>query len=104
MGLLAAPTSAEAVRTSMRDLSSVSAEDLRRAWRGLEAEARAALAAQRVDPAHVRWSADCRYRGQGYELDVDAPGDADPRALGELFHERHHERYGFHHPGGAVEV
>jgi len=104
MGLLAAPTAAEAVRTSMRELGGTSAEELRERWRGLEAEARTALAAQGMDAERVRWSADCRYRGQGYELDVDAPPDGEPRALDAAFHEAHQERYGFHHPGGAVEV
>jgi N-methylhydantoinase A len=104
MGLLAAPTAAEAVRTALRDLGAASPQDLRSGWRALEAEARSALAAQGVEPAQVRQSADCRYRGQGYELDVPAPADADPGALAAAFHEAHRDRYGFHHPEGAVEL
>jgi N-methylhydantoinase A len=104
MGLLAAPVVAETVRTSIRDLAATSAEDLRAGWERLEGEALDTLAAQGIDAAAVRWSADCRYRGQGFELDVEAPPDGRPHALAEAFHRTHHDRYGFRHSGASVEV
>jgi N-methylhydantoinase A len=104
MGLLAAPVAAETVRTSIRDLAATSADDLRSGWKGLAADAVATLGSQGIEPAEVRWSADCRYRGQGYELEVDAPPDGRPDALAEAFHRTHHDRYGYHHPGAPVEV
>jgi N-methylhydantoinase A len=104
MGLLAAPVAAETVRTSIRDLAATSDDDLRSGWERMEAEAVATLASQGIEPAAVRRSADCRYRGQGYELEVDAPRDARSGALAEAFHRMHRDRYGYHHPGAPVEV
>jgi N-methylhydantoinase A len=104
MGLLAAPVATEAVRTSIRDLTSLGPQDLRAGWVELESRVRGELAAQGSEVARLRWSADCRYRGQGYELDVEAPADGDPAALGAAFHRRHRERYGYDHADGPVEV
>lgn len=44
-------------------------------------------------------SLDLRYRGQGYELNITAAGTAVAR-----FHQEHQRRYGYHHPGKAVEL
>ncbi len=44
-------------------------------------------------------SLDLRYRGQGYELNVSAAKNAAVR-----FHEEHQRRYGYHHPGQAIEL
>jgi N-methylhydantoinase A len=46
-------------------------------------------------------SADLRYRGQGFELNVAL----EPwRTLPERFHERHQERFGFSDPAGQIEL
>lgn len=45
-----------------------------------------------------------RYRGQGFELEVAADGEADPRSLRRSFESLHEERYGFSDPGGEIEV
>jgi N-methylhydantoinase A len=44
-------------------------------------------------------SLDLRYRGQGYELNITAAGTAVAR-----FHQEHQRRYGYHHPGKAIEL
>jgi N-methylhydantoinase A len=44
-------------------------------------------------------SLDLRYRGQGYELNVAATGNAIAR-----FHREHERRYGYHHPGKDIEL
>ncbi len=44
-------------------------------------------------------SADLRYRGQGYELNVPFGGDLLPR-----FHQEHQRRYGYSHPQREVEL
>jgi N-methylhydantoinase A len=40
-----------------------------------------------------------RYRGQGYELNIPAGGNAAAR-----FHQEHQRRYGYHHPGKEIEL
>ena len=44
-------------------------------------------------------SLDLRYRGQGYELNVPATGNA-----ASHFHREHQRRYGYHHPAKEVEL
>ncbi len=55
------------------------------------------------DPdADVRVTAELRYRGQAFELAVEAGDDAD--ALREAFHAAHEEAYGFRDAEGEVEL
>jgi N-methylhydantoinase A len=55
------------------------------------------------DPdAGVRLTAELRYRGQAFELAVEAGEDAE--ALREAFHAAHEEAYGFRDPEGEVEL
>jgi N-methylhydantoinase A len=73
----------------------------------LEAEFAELERAARRDFARERWpgsvaferSADLRYRGQGYELNVPVT----PRLL-EDFHAQHRRRYGYSHPQREVEI
>jgi N-methylhydantoinase A len=44
-------------------------------------------------------SLDLRYRGQGYELNIPATGNAAAR-----FHQEHQRRYGYHHPAKKIEL
>lgn len=103
LGLLAAPAAAETVATNVRDLRSVSGGDLEAAWGALESEARRLLAGQGVEEARVSRSADCRYRGQAYELEVEVMHPS-PKELSEGFGRAHRDRYGYVHEGEAVEV
>jgi N-methylhydantoinase A len=52
--------------------------------------------------ADVRLTAELRYRGQAFELAVDAEADADE--LREAFHAAHEEAYGYRDPEGEVEL
>jgi N-methylhydantoinase A len=45
-----------------------------------------------------------RYRGQSFEIPVDAPLRPDPGALVEEFAAEHERRYGYREDGGAVEL
>lgn len=47
----------------------------------------------------LKRTADVRYKGQGYELNIPFG-----KALVSDFHQQHHSRYGFSHPGRAVEL
>jgi N-methylhydantoinase A len=103
IGLLAAPTAADAVATNVRDLLSVSDRELESGWGALEDEARRQLAGQGVQAARVSRTADCRYRGQAYELEVEVLGPS-PTGLAERFGRAHLDRYGYVHQGESVEV
>jgi N-methylhydantoinase A len=72
----------------------------RAAWRELEDLARKELAASGEQPALTR-RADLRYRGQSFELTVDA---AEVEDLGERFHQAHRQRYGYRMDDEPVEV
>jgi N-methylhydantoinase A len=73
----------------------------------LETEFRILEAAARKEFRAEKWqgtvlfqrSLDLRYRGQGYELNVPATGDAATR-----FHREHQRRYGYHHSGKEIEL
>jgi len=73
----------------------------------LEAEFAELERAAGLDFVRERWpgsiafqrSADLRYRGQGYELNVPLT----PRLLGD-FHAQHRRRYGYSHPEREVEI
>jgi N-methylhydantoinase A len=70
-------------------------EDLEPRFAGLEKRAR------RDSPeAALERSADLRYRGQSYELNVPWPGAKTAAA----FHREHRRLYGYSHPRGEVEV
>jgi N-methylhydantoinase A len=73
----------------------------------LEKEFRKLESAARKEFRDEKWagtllferSLDLRYRGQGYELNVAATGNAATR-----FHQEHQRRYGYHHPGKEIEI
>ena len=56
------------------------------------------------EDAAVRVTAELRYRGQAFELAVDAGEEPDPDRLREAFHAAHEEAYGFRDPEGEVEL
>jgi N-methylhydantoinase A len=69
-------------------------------FRRLEAAARKEFRAEKwAGAVLLQRSLDLRYRGQGYELNVPAKGDAAAR-----FHQEHQYRYGYHHPGKEIEL
>jgi N-methylhydantoinase A len=108
VGLLAAPVAVDLVRTSLREAGAESAAgNLAATWSELEADANRLLARQNVpEAARLARSADCRYRGQAHELEVPAPGGSETSVeqLAAAFEAAHRERYGYAHPGQAVEV
>lgn len=103
LGLLAAPLTADAVRTHLAMLAEVDGDALERGWRQLEAQVEGELRRQGVDHPVLRRTADLRYRGQAYELEVAAPV-ADPERLAAAFHDAHRDRYGYAQPDQPVEV
>ena len=75
-------------------------------FRELDSRAELWLREQRIPSraVHRRWSLDMRYRGQNYELAVDAPnGEIRIDELVEGFHLRHEEAYGYRSADGVVQ-
>ncbi|MDQ3867432.1 MAG: hydantoinase/oxoprolinase family protein, partial [Actinomycetota bacterium] len=77
-------------------LSALVRDELERRFRSLEEAAGKGLA----NPRLVR-HADLRYRGQAFELTVEA---AEPGELAERFHRAHDERYGYRMEDEEVEL
>jgi N-methylhydantoinase A len=56
------------------------------------------------EPAATRVRYALRYRGQSFELAVDAPADAGWDELSARFERAHEREFGFHDPSGSVEL
>ncbi len=67
----------------------------------LEARARDEMAAEGVARPRLERTADLRYAGQSFEINVAA---ADPARLTAEFHAHHARRYGHAHPEAPVEI
>jgi N-methylhydantoinase A len=106
VGLLTAPVAVDLARTRMRDLTgagSLGGAELEAGWRELERDAGDVLAGQGTEVAGSHRSADCRYRGQAFELEIPAPA-SDPAVIAAAFHAAHRERYGYAQPEQVVEL
>lgn len=120
LGLLLAPSRAEASRTVMARLARTQqarddsqgatppeADDphgLARMWRELEDVAKATLRAQRVHAPALRWLADLRYAGQAHELRVETDPGEDAFGLREALHVAHERAYGYRLDDADVEA
>src|ERR1051326_1473634 len=90
-------------RVKANRLSSKQSANLRAEFAAFEERARHDFRAEGWDAPHrLERSADLRYRGQGFELnlDVDAKGE---RFL-ENFHREHQRRYGYSHRNEGKEI
>ena len=117
-GLLAAPVTADRARSRVVAADAVEPAWLDEQFASLATDARAVLEEQRVEVAGLRCTADLRYHGQAFELEVPvahagaaqpgaaaaAPRSLDPSRLIEDFHAAHRERYGYDQQGEAVEL
>jgi N-methylhydantoinase A len=105
LGLLAAPVTADRAHSRLVATDDLADDVLAAGWAELADEALAILIEQGVEVAATRRSADLRYRGQAFELEVTAPGGpADVDALVAAFHSAHLQRYGYDQPEAAVEL
>jgi N-methylhydantoinase A len=106
-GLLTAGFRREYAKTNLINASTIGKADLASLSVQLEEIAREQLAEQNIDlfDATFRHSADVRYRGQGYEVNVAIPDTENSVAdLIEAFHAIHTRRYGYADRGRAVQV
>ena len=109
VGMVLADIRHDFVRTRVYRGDELTGAELAPLFQELADEAHQALARDGVDEADRRLerSADMRYVGQAYEVNVPvADGDIDDAAARELiaqFHALHQQLYAHHHPRKAVE-
>ena len=114
LGLLCTDVVHDYVRSGLRPLAVVTAEDAEDNFRQLEAKAKDELAAEGMDPKDARFTRelDLRYTGQGYELrtpldglfDGTTDGRTPLTAARKRFDERHAQIHGHAAGDRPVEV
>ena len=109
LGGLVADLRGDFIRTVFTHLDSSVASLLRDTLEGLAKEGKAWLQKQgQTGPADLNISADMRYVGQSFEIEVPlqwewiAQGRID--AMEQAFHAMHARIYDFHDPDGAIEI
>lgn len=103
-GLLVAPLRVSLLRGVMLEATRTQEQTLREMFIELEREAVAALREQGAAQASMIFSReyDARYRGQSFELEVDADGG--PTQAAAAFHRKHAARYGYAVEDEPVEL
>jgi N-methylhydantoinase A len=109
LGALTMDVQADYVRSVLRAASELTDSDLSDAYAQLERAAAAWLREEAipVDGVELRRSAEMRYVGQGFEINVPWPSGAaadGPRALAEAFHDRHHALFRHSDRRAGVEI
>ena len=104
-GMLFSDLRYDLVRTWFTRLADVSFEAIERVYSELIADGNKALAASGIDPRRdaLARSADMRYVGQEYTVNVSIGADVDLAVVDKAFHEAHGIRYGHSTPGAPVE-
>ncbi len=88
-----------------RSASEVNKAELADLFRTLEEEGREAVVQEGIDPSAISYlrSADMRYSGQEYTINISMPDNLDIEALSARFHETHEQRHGHASPGAPIE-
>ena len=104
-GLLAARTGLELLQSFIAPLASLDTAALHACFDGLRAQALATLASAGVGEveANVRYALDMRLHGQGYDIVVDVPHEADAETIAAAFQSAYRARYGLR-VSTAIEV
>jgi N-methylhydantoinase A len=105
-GLLRSDVEQEFVQPVLADAARLPAERLSRLAAELRDRAFAALTADDYDAAtaEIRFSADLRYFGQAYELNIAGDREGGIEALIEGFHTEHERTYGHRSSGDPVQI
>jgi len=106
LGLLVADARHDYVQTYARLASEVSPEDLRQRFEALQTEAVERLLADGFGPRDidVLWTADARYEGQSYEINVPVSSAGDLSRLVADFHAAHQRLYAYSSPDEVVQL
>jgi N-methylhydantoinase A len=108
-GLLVAAIEHAHARTAVQDLRAADCEAIRRTLAALDAQGREKMRDERVPPeaVEVAFSADMRYVGQAYELEVALPAEIIPASVPSIvaaFHAAHQRVYRHHRAEDPVEI
>ena len=110
VGLAVADIQHDYVRTFARKETHLDPVELLRVFKEMEEEGRRQLLEERVskDRIEISWSADLRYEGQSWELNIpvqrrDNMDQAALRSIAGTFHQLHQQVYSFSEPNGVVE-
>jgi len=107
LGGLVADLRGDFIRTVFAELDEQTVGALRQVFQDLSQEGRAWLVSQgHRGAADLILSADMRYTGQSYEIEVMLDSDwlAEPASIAEAFHDTHHRIYDFADPGARIEI
>ncbi|WP_417721765.1 hydantoinase/oxoprolinase family protein [Salipiger sp.] len=107
LGGLVADLRGDFIRTVFAPLDAATLPALRDTFEALAEEGRQWLSAQgHAGTADLRLSADMRYAGQSYEIEVplDPGWLTAPDRIADAFHETHRRIYDFDDPEGQIEV
>ncbi len=104
-GMLQTDIRHDMTQTFYQAVASTSDDVVRTVFEDLEAQGAEALAAEDVaaDDMYYRRSADMRYVGQEYWVNVPVASEVDLREIEQTFHDAHRTRYGHATPGAPVE-
>jgi N-methylhydantoinase A len=110
VGLAVADIQHDYVRTFARKETRLDPAELLTVFKEMEEEGRRQLLEERVskDRIEISWSADLRYEGQSWELNIpvqrgDDMDQAALRSVASTFHHLHQQVYSFSEPNGVVE-
>ena len=80
-------------------------DELESSYKELEAEGKESVLAEGIAEKDISYqrSADMRYTGQEYTINVPVPNDIEIGQVIESFHDAHRRRYGHSSPGAPVE-
>jgi N-methylhydantoinase A len=104
-GMLQTDIRHDVVRSFYRPVAELGDVDVEQVLAELLGEATNSLAAEGIgaDDHYFARTADMRYVGQEYTVNVPVNGTVDLRAVDAAFHESHRVRYGHSTPGAPVE-
>jgi N-methylhydantoinase A len=104
-GMLQTDIRHDVVRSFYRPVADLAAHEVAEIYVELQAEAAELLAAEGVEESdhYFARTADMRYVGQEYTVNVAISGDVDLAVVDQSFHDAHRIRYGHSTPGAPVE-
>jgi N-methylhydantoinase A len=110
VGLAVADIQHDYVRTFARKENNLDPAELQKVFNEMESEGFRQLMEEKVpkEKIEISWSADLRYEGQSWELNVpvqrrDSMDLVALRSIADTFHQLHHQVYSFSEPNGVVE-
>lgn len=110
VGLLVADFRYDYSKTYLAKVSDVDLRDLNRRFRSLEEQAVQQMVDEKIEKENIVFvkSADMRYYGQGYEIEIPVPEGKVTRAhlehVEKMFNDLHAQLYGYSQPQAEMEI